>query len=1026
MYIRKLFLFLLFVVSTASFASDACFTTDANTIVHWQFNDNLDDSGPAGLTGKAAKAEFTEGKFGKAVIGAREIGISGKKGFEKLGEHFTIKTVFKIHSLKEKQQAIVWKRSNKPRHGFLIQILNSKPLFCFYDALGKQYHIYGPTLLKTDLNRWITLTVSYNGENMVMTIDGRRVAKKKLKNIVMVPGQGYLYIASAGKSRILQGEVDEILITTTVEHTPLQATRTTPPVVKKKLSKVAFFQPIPGALYFNFSSPYAKPFNGFKMVDVNTMYGEKSPYGWIFKGSRGEVSQSLFQRKNKVGYAYPDNLTGTAIHFRGGQENLKFKADIKSGKYIVVLYLDAFADGGKMYNILPYKVYTNGKQVVDRRVTRESFFKDFYREFADRYEWRPGTDIWNKYLKDEVNIYQFPVTVTDGRLELEFKMPAKHFGLVGLLSLNGIIIAPAGEKKAITSTLDDIEQERRRQFQSHYKEVIIPETNPLPQLSAAVKNLGYVPFSRYFMKQVFPNTIPLKSEIEAPLSSFAAQDQRQIMTFSLYPLKTLQNVKVSISDLKSANGGTIKIKDLKIFRVRYIEEPLNYKKIGDCSYMPLGKLLVANKPFTVTKGVTRRYMLEINTPENVQAGNYRGSISIKPDNAPEYIFKVTFKVYPFKLESYADDDERVWIYYPWATDFRYYKGILWDEKTKWQRIATDVAMMKKYSIAPTVGFDWFMTDDELIRFMEIYQKHNFRGMVTYGGYKFLHIVDKIEKNPGKHGNYSAFIKRMKEIEVLRKKYNWPKFAYYTTAEIHNGMPGYLEGKWAIEQMKKAAPEATLFCLPNRVEEFEVMLESKVDIVGPNAISMREDVVEDIKDAGKKLWFYGWGRERFRCGLIGWRLGTRGGLKEWWTKSLRKPLNPYDTSRYFDAWNDAPPYEGPNGVIPTLGLEETTAGRLDFLYLATLELWLQRVEKIKTPAAKQAIAAAKQLLSELKKRVKPDYYFYYRKKKELRGTGVGRLDYRNKEKVFNWPVEDYIKIRRRAANIIVKLKEVAGQ
>jgi Glycoside hydrolase 123 N-terminal domain/Concanavalin A-like lectin/glucanases superfamily len=1023
MYIKGLFAFLLLGATTISTAADTCFKADAATIAHWQFNGNVKDSGASGLTGKAANAVFTKGKYGQALTGAPEIGVSGKKGFEKLGGKFTIKVVFKVNSLKNKQQAIIWKRSNKPRHGFLIQILSGKPLFCMYDAKGKQYHLYGPKLDKSDLNKWISLTVAYNGKRLVMSYDGRKVAEKKLSNIIMVPGDAYLYLGSAGRSRILQGEIDEILITTTVSiiNTPVKSHTS-----QKKNNQTVkqAFKTVPGALCLNFSSPYAKPFSGFALVDVNKMYGGKNKYGWIFKGSRGEKSERLFQRRNKNGYAYPDNLTGTAIHFRGGKENLQFQADVKPGKYVVVLYLNAFADGSKVYNILPYKVYANGKQVVDRKVTRESFFKKFYREIDDKYEWRPGSDIWKKYLEEEVNIYQFPVTAKDGRIALEFEMSAKNFGkLTGLLSLNGIIIAPAGENAALKKATADIEKERRRQFYTRCKEKIMPETNKLPQLSNAIKKLGYVPFTRYFMKQVFPNTVPLKSEIEAPLSTFSAQGQRQIATFSIYPLKTLKNVKISIGDLKSSTGKTISRKDTGLFRVRYIEEPLNYRKIDNYSYMPLGKILVANKPFTVEKGVTRRYMLEINTPKNAAPGNYTGTIKVKPENAPEYKFKVGLKVYPFKLESYADDDERIWIYHPWG-QFKWYGGILWNDQNKWQRISDDVAMMKKYSIAPTIGFDWFMTDDELKRFMAIYQQHNFRGMASYGGYKFLRIVDRIHKTPGKHGDYSKYMKRMKEVEALRKKHNWPKFAYYTTAEVHNGMPGYLEAKWAIGQMKKAAPDAPLFCLPNQVEEFEVMLDSKVDIVGPNAISMREEVVEDIKDSGKKLWFYGWGRERFRCGLIGWRLGNRGGLKEWWTGTLQKPLNPYDSSRFFDTWNDAPPYEGPNGAIPTLGLEETTAGRLDFLYLATLDLWLKRAEKIRTPKARQAVTEAKQLLSELKRRIKPDYYFYYRKKKQLRGTGVGRLDYRSKEKVFNWPVTDYIKVRRRAADLITKLKAVA--
>jgi len=791
--------------------------------------------------------------------------------------------------------------------------------------------------------------------------------------------------------------------------------------------KTQAFESIPGALFLNFSSPYAQPFDGFERVDIDTLYSKKDQYGWVFKGQRGEVGEPLFQRKLYTAYAYPDNLTGTAIHFRGGNENLKFCANVESGKYSVVLYLNACADWSKILNVRPYKVYANGEVVVDYKVTHASFTEAYYREFADEFEWEPGADIWSKYIKDGVNTYTFPVTVKDGIIELEFEVYneiSDGLGEVdGLLSLNGLIIAPAEEKTALNAAVADIEKERRKQFFARCKEEFIPETNELPILSSAIQKRGYVPFSRYYMKQVFHNTIPLESEIEAPLDFFAAQGQRQIATFSLYPLKNLENVKISVSSLHTAQGDEISEQHMNIFRVRYIEEPLQYRKIGDYSYMPLGKLLMPNKPFTVRKGVTRRYLLEVNTPADAVPGDYSATLNIKPENAEEYKLKVAFKVYPFKLESYADDDERIWIYHPWGK-FHWYKHLLWDEQSKWARIGDDVATMKKYLIAPTIGFDWFMTDDDLVSFMNIYQKHDFRGLAAYGSYSLLGIVDRIHKTPGEHGDYSKFIKRLKEVEALRKKQDWPKFAYYTTAEIHNGMPGYLEGKWAIEQLKKAAPEATLFCLPNRMEEFEVMIDSEVDIIGPNAVSMREEVTEEIKHAGKKLWFYGWGRERFRCGLIDWRLENRGGVKEWWTASLQKPLNPFDTSRFFDTWNDAPPYEGPDGVIPTLGLEETTAGRLDFLYLATLDLWIERAEMASRASDSEVMIEAKQFVADLKSRIKPDYYFYFLKNKELRDTGIARFHYRNKEKVFNWPVEDYLEVRRRTAELIVKLKGVS--
>jgi hypothetical protein len=214
----------------------------------------------------------------------------------------------------------------------------------------------------------------------------------------------------------------------------------------------------------------------------------------------------------------------------------------------------------------------------------------------------------------------------------------------------------------------------------------------------------------------------------------------------------------------------------------------------------------------------------------------------------------------------------------------------------------------------------------------------------------------------------------------------------------------------------------------REEETEVFCSSKADIIGPNANVMTEEAVEMIKNAGKKLWFYGWGRNRFRCGLADWRLRNRGGFKECYTYIYRCPLNPFD-GKVFDGVNDSPPLLGPEGPIATLNLEETAAGRIDFKYLATLELWLERAKKKLQDSSvgtetKQAITDTEFLLQELRDRVSPDFSYY---QKQLKRALTDRDNLFNvpEETIFKWKIEEYGLYRQKIAKLIMALKKISA-
>lgn len=775
---------------------------------------------------------------------------------------------------------------------------------------------------------------------------------------------------------------------------------------------------------YDMGHPKSPVWANFTPVSVNSQYSPESHYGWIHNGSKGEKSENFVNRISKTSKPNPDSLIGDYVFWRGGEIPLKFKVDLPDGDYHVWLYMGGFLDAGAFYDHASFFVSANGKKVVERNTTKKSFRKKIFREFDDSFEWKPGDSVWDKYIKDSAGkMYEFPVHVKNGSLVLAFHMEPnggtfKDNRINAVLPINAIVICPDSELAKGRKLIAEIDRDRKKEFEKTCKLKMPTGKNKLSEkVLKEYSQKGYVPFIRTFMKKIYPNTEPAENEIKKSISIGCAQGQREIISFGIYPIRTLEKADVSVSPLKGPGGAVIPSKDVEVYRLRYIEQSVNYqRKTND--YRPEGKLMMPARPMDIQKGVTRQFIIAVTPPEKAAPGKYRGEIEIKASNAPATKIALETTVYPFKLETYPDDDERIWIYYPMPF-YRRYGALLMDEKEQWKRIDKDLAFMKKYHIAPTVLFSWFTPEDDLEKFMELYKKYGFRGHPAYGGYELLGALERQQKK-GIPADYAPFAKRIKELEAKAKEKGWPKFAYYTTAEIHTGMPGYLEGKKALNILKKEAPDAILFCLPNKMEELEVMLESPADIIGPNAISMTDEGSEMVRESGKKLWFYGWGRERFRCGLVDWRLRNRGGLKEWYSYVAQAPFNPFD-GKNSDSWNDSPPYIGPDGPIPTPGLEETTAGRIDFEYLATLELWLQRAEKVKSDAAAKAVKNAKALIKELEGRIEPDYYYYYKRKKEMSKLSGGDRSNLPKEKIFKWKFSEYADLRKKIAACIIELK-----
>jgi hypothetical protein len=160
------------------------------------------------------------------------------------------------------------------------------------------------------------------------------------------------------------------------------------------------------------------------------------------------------------------------------------------------------------------------------------------------------------------------------------------------------------------------------------------------------KSIGYILFSRSPLEYVFPESRPRESEIIDHLAIEVTRNEFEPITFSLYPLRNLGTVKVSITDLKSAKGF---ISEDKI-KVAYVESVQETVGLLEGKFLNLPTLIKPGNQVKVEKGKCQRFWLTLRIDDNVLPGGYKGKITISPQYGLETSLPLEVSVAPISLE----------------------------------------------------------------------------------------------------------------------------------------------------------------------------------------------------------------------------------------------------------------------------------------------------------------------------------------------------------------------------------------
>ncbi|MCP4612458.1 MAG: hypothetical protein GY845_27485 [Planctomycetes bacterium] len=221
--------------------------------------------------------------------------------------------------------------------------------------------------------------------------------------------------------------------------------------------------------------------------------------------------------------------------------------------------------------------------------------------------------------------------------------------------LTSIHLAP----KPIDNTTD---RRVRRQptVPSTYKEMPFVETAAEPKLTPEEKERGYLLFHRPITEPVHPNSKPLAHERLEQLVAFATPGEFEPLTFSIYPDRKLQNLKVRCSSL-ICDAGEIPAAEITVRLGTYWN--VGYPRYTSRStYRRTPELLERLSVHSSPPGECQRYWIQVHIPGDAKPGLYKGTVSVWDDGFEKAIqIPVLFRVLPFKL--YKDPAKHYSAYY---------------------------------------------------------------------------------------------------------------------------------------------------------------------------------------------------------------------------------------------------------------------------------------------------------------------------------------------------------------------------
>lgn len=163
---------------------------------------------------------------------------------------------------------------------------------------------------------------------------------------------------------------------------------------------------------------------------------------------------------------------------------------------------------------------------------------------------------------------------------------------------------------------------------------------------------GYAVWIQSAMKKVYPDEFPRRWPGAPQVSVALARGERESVQLALTPADTvtLKHVEIRVGTLRQKNGAVFPRRNITARVVGYVwvDGPSGHPRAPDYPNWCPDPLLPL-KPFSVRGGSTQAVWVTFFASPETPSGEYHGTITVVPTNAPPTTMSVRVRVLPFTL-----------------------------------------------------------------------------------------------------------------------------------------------------------------------------------------------------------------------------------------------------------------------------------------------------------------------------------------------------------------------------------------
>ena len=793
------------------------------------------------------------------------------------------------------------------------------------------------------------------------------------------------------------------------------------------IATVLYLQSQPGddVRRFNFAPDSAPRVESFKTVSAASDYNSWRGYGWLDAGGpleRGKWpgdKQDTWESRNNLNVVTRHGPDDLARAYATGPAT--FALDLEPGKYEVWVLS---GDAGHLEYIPrePYSITVEGKTAYRFDISTDQFIRQFETPpFEDELS---HADLWRLNVEPRFKWNRVVVDVDDGQLTVNVISERRDSTALELMgeyahtetrsgpplrftgALNALIVLPASPDSSTgMQAISDIDAWRRQNISQKWPR-IETEAGAVDGLTAADHERGYTVSAVNVLSPVMPEDRHPHSQ--AAIKLRATPGEYVPITFAMTPLQALGETRVEFNAMQRLSDMTAKpvpTADTLVSGVlRYVASPVDERK---SRWQPEPGMIVPTRHWNIREGVSKQFWLTYQIPDDMPAGEYTGTIEIKPEHAASTRIKVELQVLPFSLQRPVD----------LAIGMTYFSPVHYavnGEAQFWQRLQAEFADMRAHNMT-TIQYTGIRMDDysRIDRAFRNYREAGFEQPVnlleSYGAMERWRRKGIPWSSVEFQTEYVQFVRDFLQQAKLRQ---WPPVIIGFGDEFTNRAQEEVGAE--IAKRLKEIPGIVTAADVNGYKEM-TLLAPEVDVVafndgwdGPGRVNrgkrlLNKASVDHILDAGATPWLVNVGMDRFSNGYWFWkmvRLGVRGKM-EWMYRGYNGlPFNNWDA----DPLRAHAVYPGPDGTaIPSLDYEWMRIGLDDMAYLYTLERLID--ESREDPEKVIAVTAAEEFIHTLDGMIEDNMNKYR--------DPASRDDYQ-------WPVARYAEVRAAVIDLILRL------